>query len=168
MAHTHTQQVQDCPDVDGTVRLFRVTVSSPLWHCVTSEGHRWSMGFHLTDYAAEVLRAHMRAVEPLPLPRCPTAGGVDACGSGERCTTPRAVALLFGSSSARRRHALESKAGPGEDGEDGEETKTGDPRPAWVRSGEYPAVGETELEEEDGSTFHDVRLTEVSTPTAAA
>jgi hypothetical protein len=52
-----------------------------------------------------------------------------------------------------------------EDGEgDGEETKTGETRQAWVRSGEWEPITGDETGDQEGGVFTDVGLNE---PTAA-
>jgi hypothetical protein len=53
-------EVKDCVDIDGCVRLFRVTGSlmqgeRPLWHSISSDGDRWSMGYLLPDVVAQRL-----------------------------------------------------------------------------------------------------------------
>lgn len=55
-----TNQVHECKDSDGCVRLFRVTGNMfrgerPLWHSIASEGDRWSIGFLIPDSVARAL-----------------------------------------------------------------------------------------------------------------
>ena len=47
-------------DVDGTLRVFKLSRAPLLWHCVYAgtRTHRWSCGVHLTDYGAWRLLAH--------------------------------------------------------------------------------------------------------------
>jgi hypothetical protein len=50
------QEVVDCRDEDGVARLFEVRGGQEaLWHCIVSEGHRWSLGVILSDRAAQRL-----------------------------------------------------------------------------------------------------------------
>jgi hypothetical protein len=156
-------QVQECKDQDGTLRLFRITVSPGLWHCVHSSGNRWSMGFHLSDDAARRLQEMMRPVVPSPPPQ-PTPRPPRPASS-----TPRSVSLLFGSSNGAGGKGVSRRKAPPTGA--GEEEKAGDSfevpelgQGAWVRSGELSQGGDSGAEEADYDDlqlpFHEVRLSE--------
>jgi hypothetical protein len=102
-------------DCDGTLRLFRVgTISHPFWHCMTSDGHCWSLAYQLPCSAAERLREWLRPLAPLvprPQPLKMDSSSSSAPSSRHRTfslsltnsnatvtqpPTPRAVTLLFG------------------------------------------------------------------------
>jgi hypothetical protein len=47
-------RVVDCRDEDGVVRLFQVKGGrEALWHCIVSEGQRWSLGVMLSERSAQ-------------------------------------------------------------------------------------------------------------------
>lgn len=51
---SNSEEIYDCPDYDGTVRLFRISSrEDALWHTIISEGDRWSLGVLLSDESAE-------------------------------------------------------------------------------------------------------------------
>jgi hypothetical protein len=47
-----TQKVVAFKDSRCMIRLFKVDSQKPLWHNVVSNGHRWSMGFAISENAA--------------------------------------------------------------------------------------------------------------------
>lgn len=54
--HPTTGKVHTQPDFDGCVRLFYISGGNEtIWHTIYSEGHRWSLGYLLSDQAAAVL-----------------------------------------------------------------------------------------------------------------
>ena len=72
-----TGAIHRLADYDGKVNMFRATGQKghELWHCIYSLTYRWSIGFQITDLAAEnVLRAleAARGLEPGALGRPPT------------------------------------------------------------------------------------------------
>ena len=48
--------VRTCADFDGCLRLFRISAGpNVLRHAVYSEGHRWSLGYVVSEQAAQTL-----------------------------------------------------------------------------------------------------------------
>lgn len=58
LPHTSENEIVDCFDHDGVLRLFYVDRGEEaLWHCIVSEGHRWSLGVRLNEQSAQRLLA---------------------------------------------------------------------------------------------------------------
>lgn len=64
--HPQSREVLTLPDFDGCLRLFYVGTgpAALLWHAVYSEEERWSLGYILSDQAAEALIRHHAKSSP--------------------------------------------------------------------------------------------------------